>query len=121
MARISQRILDNLKTGCVESRLSEIHERMRNRGLSPLAVKDGYAYGMVQEEGGQKLFRMSVAEFFKGSGEMGDFEDVTEEYGTKDTEYERDRKRVAGAYVEAVINRDRVESAQRLRELVEIG
>jgi hypothetical protein len=80
-------------------------------------VKDGFAYGIVNEEKGQRLFRMAV----KMDGTMGDFEDVTEEYGTKDAEYERDRKRVAGAYVEAVISRDRVEAAQRLRELVQIG
>jgi len=118
MARISQKILDNLKADCVESRLAEIHERMRNRGLTPVAVKDGYAYGIVDEEKGQRLFKMSVE---LSEGTMGDFEDVTEEYGVKHAEHERDRKRVAGAYVEAVVSRDRVEAAQRLRELVHIG
>lgn len=101
----------------MESRLAEIHQHMRNRGLIPVAVKDSFAYGIVHEEKGEKLFRVAV----QMDGTMGDFEDVTEEYGTKDTEYERDRRRVAGAYVEAVVSRDRVESAQRLRELVRIG
>lgn len=119
MARISQRILNNLRDRSEESCLSAVHERMTNKGLTPVAVKDGHAYGIVENEEGQRLFRFAVGDFFAGKGEMGEFEDVTEEYGVRNAESSRDRERVAVAYAEAVISRDRVEASQRLRELVQ--
>lgn len=94
---------------------------MTNKGLTPIAVKDGYAYGIVENEEGQRLFKFDVSAFFEGKGDMGEFEDVTEEYGVRDAESKRDRERVAVAYAEAVVSRDRVEASQRLRELVQTG
>ena len=68
----------------------------------------------------REIMRKTIA-FFEGKGDMGEFEDVTEEYGVMDAESKRDRERVAVAYAEAVISRDRVEASQRLRELVQTG
>jgi hypothetical protein len=118
MARISPRILELITRDSVEAKLSSIHEHVRNKGMEPVAVTGGHVYGLVKNDEGERIFRASVEDFFRGKGEVGEFEDVTEEYSLQESEAERDRKRTATAVVESVLNRDRVGAAQKVRELL---
>lgn len=103
----------------VEAKLSAVHEHIRNKGMEPVAVAGGHAFGLVQNEEGEHIFRASVGDFFAGKGDIGEFEDVTEEYRLQESEAQRDKKRTAAAVVELVLSRDRVGAAQRVRELLQ--
>lgn len=119
MTRISPKILDLIMRDSVEVKLSSIHEHVRNKGMEPVAVTGGHVYGLVKNDEGERIFRASVGDFFAGKGDIGEFEDVTEEYRLQESEAQRDKKRTATAVVELVLSRDRVGAAQRVRELLQ--
>lgn len=118
MTRISPKALNLIKRDSVEAKLSSIYEHVRNKGMEPVAVAEGHVYGLVVSEDAERIFKADVSAFFVGKGDIGEFEDVTEEYGLQEKEIERRVRRITRSTVEAVLSRDRAVASQHLRELL---
>lgn len=120
MTRISPRVLHDLTKRSAEVRIDAIRENLRNKGIEHIALVDGNSYGLSQSEGITKLYKTPVSEFMRGKGEIGESVDVTEEHGATEEAQSREMQRMASAYVEAAVRRDRVQSSQIMRQLLEL-
>ncbi len=120
MTRIPPRTLDLLRRQSAEARISAIREYLLQQGITHVALVEGDAYGTAESEGKQRLFKTPVADFMLGKGEIGEPMDVTDEYGATEEGVEREKVRLASAFVEAAVRRDRVQSSQHMRQLLEL-
>ena len=120
MTRIPPRVLQDLAKRSAEVRIDEIREYLRNKGIEHIALVDGNSYGLLESKDGARLYRTPVSEFMRGKGEIGESVDVTEEHGATEDAQTREMQRLASAYVEAAVRRDRVQSSQFMRQLLEL-
>ena len=120
MTLIPIRTMNLLNRQSVESKIEEIRERLAQKGITYVALVEGHAYGIVEHEGAERLFKTPVAKFVAGKGEIGKPVDVTDEYGATEEEIERERSRLASALAEAAVRRDRVQTSQHMRQLLEL-
>ena len=120
MTRIPPRTLDLLKRQSAEAKISSIREYLLQQGITHVAMVEVHSYGTVEVEGQQRLFKTPVADFMTGKGEIGEPVDVTDEYGATEEGVGREKVRLASAFVEAAVRRDRVQSSQHIRQLLEL-
>jgi len=120
MTRIPPRVLDLLRRKSAETAIADIKEHLLQQGIKHLAVVEGHSYGIGGQQDGERLFKTPVADYMTGKGEIGEPVDVTEEYGATQEGVEREKVRLASAYAEAAVRRDRVQSSQHMRQLLEL-
>ena len=110
MSKVPAQVIDFLRRQSVENVVQKAREHVTNKGMAFVSLIENKVYAVTTDGA---LVRVDIQE-----GTFGDFVDVTDEFGVRESDVQRDKNRIAGAYVEAVISRDQVEAAQRFRELL---
>lgn len=104
------KVLKYLRRESVENVVQGVREQVTNKGMTFVSLIEKKVYATTQDG---KLVSTDLAE-----GRIGDFVDMAEDFGVREADVERDKARIANAYVEAVIGRDRVAAAQHIRDLL---
>lgn len=90
----------------VETTIQQVREQLGKREMRLVALIEKKVYATTIEG---NLVSADLSD-----GKIGEFTDMAEDFGVR----KEDANRVADKYVEAVISRDQVEAAQRIRELL---
>jgi hypothetical protein len=108
--KVPNHVIDFLRRQSVEITVQSVREHVNRQGKTFVSLIEHQVYAVTTEG---VLVRADVKE-----GQIGDFVDVTEEFGLREGDVQRDCQRIAGTYVEAVMSRNPVEAAQCMRELL---
>lgn len=108
--KVPVKVLGFLRRESVENAVRQAREQVTNKGMTFVSLIEKKVFATTQDG---KIVSTDLVD-----GKIGDFVDMAEDFGVRETDVERDKVRIANAYVEAVIGRDRVAAAQHIRDLL---